>query len=790
MIEPIERRETSLTPTARRIVELVIIFAAYFIAGKLGQATSNIRSGNVGPVWPAYGIAVAAILICGYRVWYVLAAAIFVVAWISPVPPLIAAGQTVSSVLAFLTAGYLLRRVGFHRSLDRLRDAGTLIVLGGFASAAVSATLGSAVLYAGHMQTYSGMGKGWLIYWLGDCTGVLLVTPLVLSFTDFLKIRTLRRWGEFVALLLLLSGVSYVMFSETDRMTGMEWDIMAFMVLPVIMWGAVRFGMGGVTLANCAVAAIATVETAFGSGPFAHNTPLVNAAMLDMFFMVLSLSGLSLAAVIAERGHAQRERESLIREQAMMEAQAQLGAIVESSDDAILGVLLDGAITNWNKGAENLYGYSAKEAIGRPIDMLIPEGRRQNCALIISRIKEGEAIQHYETIRRKKDGTTMEVSLTASPIRNAEGQVIGLSSIERDIGERRRQEQVLHDSIERFQLAAQAGRMFAYEWDAARDVVVRSAEAASILGVGASEQMTAKETMASVHPDDRARVEAAVGALTPERPHLQITYRKIRADGDVIWVERHSVAHFDEQGRLVRIVGMVADITARKRAEAALAKARAKLIAAQEEERTRIARELHDDLGQRLALLTVELELLQDSSSIPGEAQERLSQLREESMAMAHDIQVLSHELHSAKLEYLGLGPAITGFCREFSEKQRVEVDCSAHDLPSAVPSTVSMNLFRVVQEALHNALKHSGADHFEVRLWGTEGDLQLTIRDSGAGFDRQQLREGRGLGLISMQERLELLHGTLSIKSEPNLGTTIHARVPLAGTDPMRAAS
>jgi signal transduction histidine kinase len=234
---------------------------------------------------------------------------------------------------------------------------------------------------------------------------------------------------------------------------------------------------------------------------------------------------------------------------------------------------------------------------------------------------------------------------------------------------------------------------------------------------------------------------------------------------------------------------MVSDITARKRAEAALAKARAKLIAAQEEERTRIARELHDDLGQRLALLTVELELLQDSASVPGEIQERLSQLREESMAMAHDIQVLSHELHSAKLEYLGLGPAITGFCREFSQKQRVEVDCSAHDLPSTVPPAVSMNLFRVLQEALHNALKHSGAERFEVRLWGTGDHLQLTIRDCGTGFDSQLMREGRGLGLISMQERLEMLHGTLSIESEPNLGTTIHARVPLAGTDPIRAA-
>jgi len=401
MNEPIQGRETSRTPNARWMFELAVIFAAYFIAGKLGQATSNIRSGNVGPVWPAYGIAVAAILICGYRVWYVLAAAMFVVAWISPVSPLIAAGQTASSVVAFLTAGYLLRRIGFHRSLDRLRDVGALVALGGFASAAVSATLGSAVLYAGQMRTYSGMGKGWLIYWLGDSTGVLLVTPLVLSFNHFLKLRALRRWAELILLLLLLSAASYLIFSDSDPL-AVKLDVMAFGVLAFVMWAAVRFGVGGVSLTTLIMAAIATVETAFGNGPFAHSTPLTNAAMLDVFFTVLAVSGLSLAAVIEEREHAQSEREALIREQAMMEAQARLGAIVESSEDAILCVALDRTITNWNKGAENLYGYSASEAIGRSIDMLIPDDRRHNCAAIIASIREGAPIQHYETVRRKK----------------------------------------------------------------------------------------------------------------------------------------------------------------------------------------------------------------------------------------------------------------------------------------------------------------------------------------------------------------------------------------------------
>jgi len=156
---------------------------------------------------------------------------------------------------------------------------------------------------------------------------------------------------------------------------------------------------------------------------------------------------------------------------------------------------------------------------------------------------------------------------------------------------------------------------------------------------------------------------------------------------------------------------------------------------------------------------------------------------------MAHDIQVLSHELHSARLDYLGLGPAATGFCREFSQKQQVEVECSTQDLPSTVPLEISVHLYRVLQEALHNALKHSGAHRFEVRLWGTQDDIQLLVKDSGAGFNCRQMPENRGLGLISMQERVEMLHGTLLIDSGPNIGTTVHARVPLRGVDPVRAA-
>ena len=221
----------------------------------------------------------------------------------------------------------------------------------------------------------------------------------------------------------------------------------------------------------------------------------------------------------------------------------------------------------------------------------------------------------------------------------------------------------------------------------------------------------------------------------------------------------------------------------RKRAEEALTGMSRKLIEAQEKERNRIGRDLHDDICQRLALLAIGLEQIR--KVLPESAVEMssgLDELWKQILQLSTDVQALSRELHSSKLEYLGIVPAMRSFCREFSEQQRIKVDFTSHDLPNPLPSPeISLSLFRVLQEALHNAAKHSGVRHFDVQLWGTTDEIHLRVSDSGAGFDAQKAKQGRGLGLTSMEERLRLINGKLSIESQPTRGTTIHARVPLS---------
>ena len=227
---------------------------------------------------------------------------------------------------------------------------------------------------------------------------------------------------------------------------------------------------------------------------------------------------------------------------------------------------------------------------------------------------------------------------------------------------------------------------------------------------------------------------------------------------------------------------MVADITPRKHAEEVLSSESRRLLEAQEAERARIARDLHDDIGQRLALLSIGV----GTTAAVGIALRRPSFANPSTpcggrrLELPADVQALSHELHSSKLQLLGVVPAIRGFCSEISARQKVEVDFSHQDVPGTVRPDIALCLFRVLQEALQNAVRHSTAVRFTVNLQGTPKAITLTVRDGGRGFDPASVSQDGGLGLTSMRERLKLVAGELSIESQPASGTTIVARVPL----------
>jgi serine phosphatase RsbU (regulator of sigma subunit)/integral membrane sensor domain MASE1 len=297
--------------TAQYLVELALVLVAYFLGGKVGLAIP-FTSGNVSPVWPPAGIALVAMLVVGYRIWPAVAIGAFLVNFFTPIPPVAALGIAVGNTLGPLAGAWLLRRIpGFQPSLTRLRDVLGLIVFAALGATAISATLGSIVLSLTPVNPWSSFGRAWLIWWLGDAMGVLIVAPLVLTFAGLMSIRGTRQILNLAALVLGLVISCLLIF---DRRLGFHAgeDIIAFGVFPFVIWGAIRFGTAGAAAVSFLISAVAVWETAYGFGPFAKSGSLQNATLLQSFLAVISMSGMTLAAVISERAQ-------LIREQAARE---------------------------------------------------------------------------------------------------------------------------------------------------------------------------------------------------------------------------------------------------------------------------------------------------------------------------------------------------------------------------------------------------------------------------------------------------------------------------------------
>ena len=284
-----------------------------------------------------------------------------------------------------------------------------------------------------------------------------------------------------------------------------------------------------------------------------------------------------------------------------------------------------------------------------------------------------------------------------------------------------------------------------------------------------------------VHPDDAAACVDIRRRAFERREPYRMEYRMRRADGEFRWLLDSGQPRFTPDGVFAGMIGSAIDITDLKAARATLSNLNRRLMEAQEQERSRLARELHDDVCQQMAMLTLGLSRLGEHlpESEPA-ARREAHNLSQDARALGEQLNGISHRLHSSKLDLLGLAAAAGTFCKEVSSQHGVTVEFSHERVPATLPDDVAINLFRVLQEALSNAVKHSGASSYTVALRGEADQLRLEVRDDGRGFDPRVAMAASGLGLVSMQERLRLVYGTVSIESTPGAGTTVRAVVPL----------
>ena len=344
---------------------------------------------------------------------------------------------------------------------------------------------------------------------------------------------------------------------------------------------------------------------------------------------------------------------------------------------------------------------------------------------------------------------------------------------------KRRAEAALRENEERLRVMADAAPSLIWTSDKDGKVTYQNDKRLDF-STSSSDAAFGEKWTKYVHPDDLPGVLEANTRASKVRSGFSKEYRLRRRDGVYRWMFDVAVPRIGPDGTFAGFIGSAVDITDQKLAQEALEELSGKLIDAQEQERSRIARELHDDISQRLALLSMELERAYSGSDTSNSRRDaRIMDIQRHCAEIAADVQALSHELHSSKLDLLGLAAAIRGFCAEFSKLKNVNVQFTDENVPYPLPKDVSLCLFRVTQEALHNALKHSGARDFTVSLRGMPDQVRLEVGDRGAGF-KMEAGRSKGLGLVSMQERVHLVNGTFHIQSKPSEGTTVIASVPL----------
>jgi PAS domain S-box-containing protein len=497
---------------------------------------------------------------------------------------------------------------------------------------------------------------------------------------------------------------------------------------------------------------------------------------------------------------------------------ALLAAIVDSSDDVIVSKNLDGIITSWNKGAERTFGYSAAEAVGKHITLIIPQDRLEEENEILRRLRRGERVDHFETVRQRKDGVRLDMSLTISPIRDATGHIIGASKVAKDITLQKRAEEILRESEAKFRAVFEQTTQFA-GITTNHGVLVEANKLCLETCGYKPEEVLGKFFWETPwwrnFPDSQAKIRAAIPTTRGGTPYRGILHYSF-ADGSERLMQFALYPIVDEKGRVIFLHPTGVDITDQKRteenyrqlAETLDAEVRARtreleqrnadvvkqaeqvrdlsirLMKTQDEERRHVARELHDSAGQTLAVLGMSIgTLISKLETIAPELALDAGRIEEFVQQLHRDIRTTSYLLHPPLLDESGLASALIWYVQGLSERSGLAI---ALDIPEdfgRLPADMELAIFRIVQEGLTNIHRHSGSKSAEIGIAREGGNVRIVIDDHGKGMSPERLAEiqsrGSGVGIRGMRERVRQFQGEMKIQSSGS-GTHIVVSLPI----------
>lgn len=498
-----------------------------------------------------------------------------------------------------------------------------------------------------------------------------------------------------------------------------------------------------------------------------------------------------------------------------------LAAIVDSSDDAIISKNLDGVITSWNKSAERIFGYTAGEAIGQAITLIVPPERRNEEAEILERLRRGERINRLQTLRSAKDGTRISVSLTISPVRGGAGRVIGASTVARDVTAQRHAVQALQESEERFRAMVETNPECVNVVAPDGTLLHMNSGGVRVLGGNCDEVVVGRCVYDMISAQDRDKFRAFNESVCAgEKGSLE--FEVIGFDGRRRQMETHAAPMRNTDGTMVHLA-VTRDVSARKQAEererhlmaqsvaaaqtldaqvrartrevearnaevlrqaAQLRELSWRLLRAQDDERRHIARELHDSAGQTLTVMGMDLAQLIDKAERLAPELMPDAQVVEQSLRqLQQEIRTTSYLLHPPLLDDIGLASALSWYVGGLAERTSLRISLDIAEEFGRLPRDMELVVFRTVQECLTNIHRHSGSKTAAIRIARRPDHITVAVEDCGNGMSRETLQRlkssGSGVGIAGMHERLRQFGGTLAIDSDRS-GTQIRMKIPI----------
>jgi PAS domain S-box-containing protein len=506
---------------------------------------------------------------------------------------------------------------------------------------------------------------------------------------------------------------------------------------------------------------------------------------------MLDESGAPAGVVLVFRDVTERRRDEEVR--------ARLAAIVESSQDAILSKTLDGVIRTWNAGAERLFGYTAEEAVGRPITLIIPQERLDEERDILARIARGERIEHYETVRVAKDGRSVEISLTVSPLRDAEGRIIGASKVARDVTERKQAEQALGASEQRFRTLTTHAPVGIFLTDREGGCLLVNERWCKMAGLS-SEEAHGQSWARALHPEDRERVFYEWYAAARARRPFAGEFRFRTRQGKVTWLQGNAVGVYDERGQASEYIGTLTDITERREAVEAFKEADRR----KDEFLALLAHELRNPLAPLRNGLQV-MRLASGDSDAVAKSRDIMDRQLSHMVRLVDDLLDVSR-ISRNKMELRRSRVLLADVVSSAVETARPALEAARHELTVSLPPEpvhLDADLTRLAQvfgNLLNNSAKYTEQGG-HIRLTATrERDLvQVTVQDNGTGIpafalpnifdmfsqvDRSIERStgGLGIGLALVKGLVEMHGGTVEAASlGQGKGSTFTVRLPAA---------